>query len=79
MTDWNTHYRRICISHRLTKLDIVECCRLGGLEISNSKAEAWRRASSSDHRHVTRMTEAEFDAFTRGLVDWAREAYRDPD
>lgn len=77
MTDWNTHFRRICMSHRLVKADIVECCRLGGIEISLSKAEAWRRSAASRHRHVTAMTEAEFDAFTYGLVEWAREAYRD--
>lgn len=75
MTDWNTYYRRICISHRLSKHDIVECCRLGGLEVSSSRAEAWRRSSSSDHRFVTKMTEEEFGAFTYGLVEWARSAY----
>lgn len=78
MTDWNRYFRRIAISHQLTKHDVVECCRLGGLVISGSKAEAWKRSASNPRRHAE-MTGEEFEVFTRGLVDWAREAYRDTD
>lgn len=81
MTDWNRYFRRIRITHQMTKQDVVECCRLGGLTISASRAEAWARGvqgerlERGDHRS-TAMTEAEFEAFTAGLVDWAREAYK---
>lgn len=72
--DYNRWFRRIVMSHRLTKQDVAECCRLGGLTVAVSRAEGWKRGASDTRRHVV-MTEAEFDAFTAGLVDWAREAY----
>lgn len=71
---YNRWLRRIVMSHRLRKHEIAECCRRGGMTISASRAEGWTRGASDTRRHVT-MTEAEFDAFTSGLVDWAREAY----
>ena len=74
---YNRWYRRISMSHRLTKSDTVECCRLGGLEISVSRAEGWKRGVSDSRRHVA-MTDAEFEAFTSGLVEWARGVYDDP-
>lgn len=63
------------MSHRMTKLDVVEVCRAGGLEVSASRAEAWKRAANQGKRRYTPITEAEFEAFTAGLVEWARTAY----
>lgn len=74
MTDWNIYFKRIRTSHQMTRGDVVEACRLGGLDITTSRAEGWSRGASDTRRHVA-MTDAEFDAFTSGLVDWAREAY----
>lgn len=68
MNRWNLYFRRIRSSHELDKREVQECCRLGGLEITVSRAEGWSR---TDARRSTVMTEAEFDAFTQGLVQWA--------
>lgn len=78
MTDWNAYYKRVRTSHKMERGEVVEACRLGGLEISVSRAEGWARGPSDARRHVC-MTESDFDAFTRGVVEWAREAYRDTD
>lgn len=78
MTDWNKYFTRIRTSHEMVRQDVVEACRLGGLEITASRAEGWARNPSDTRRHV-RMTAEEFDAFTRGLVEWAREVYRETD
>ena len=78
MTNWNTYFNRIRMSHKMERHDVVAACRAGGLEITASRAEGWARGSSDTRRHV-RMAAEEFDAFTRGLVEWAREVYRDPD
>ncbi len=72
--DFNRHFKRIRISHRMEREDVVKCCALGGLDIAPSRAEGWARGESDTRRHVT-MTEAEFDAFTAGLVAWARDVY----
>jgi len=72
MTDWNLLFTRIRMSHRMTHLDVVECCRLGGLAVTRSRAEGWGRR---DERRHQRMREADFAAFTAGLVDWSRAAY----
>jgi uncharacterized protein YehS (DUF1456 family) len=72
MTDWNRHYKRVRGALRLTYPEVVDVCRLGGLEITRSRAEGWNRGED-DVRRFVKMTEAEFDAFTRGLMDWSRE------
>ena len=71
MSTWNKYLVRVAMSHQLDKAEIVEICLLGGLEISGSRAEGWKRSTSDTRRHV-RMTESEFDAFTTGLVTWAK-------
>lgn len=43
MTDWNSHFRRIAGSHKMSREEVVECLRLGGMEISRSRADGWRR------------------------------------
>lgn len=72
MTDWNALFVRVRMSHRMGHADVVEACRLGGLVVSRSKAEGWARR---DERRHQRMGEQDFEAFTRGLVGWARAAY----
>ena len=64
----------------MSRDDVVECVRLGGLEITRSRAEAWSRgkqggALERGARRSSPMTEAQFDAFTAGLIPWARGAY----
>lgn len=71
---YNRWFRRIKTSHAMSRAEIVECCRLGGLEISGSMADAWARKSGTDARRAAPMTELQFEAFTAGLVDWIREA-----
>ena len=70
----NQYYKRIRLSHRMDRADVVRCCALGGLEITPSRAEAWSRSPSDTRRHIM-MTEPEFDAFTAGLPQWAAENY----
>lgn len=76
---YNRWFRRIKTSHAMTRADIVECCRLGGLEISGSMADAWSRRAGTDARRANPMTEAQFEAFTAGLVDWIRNATDGPE
>ncbi|MPM20185.1 hypothetical protein SDC9_66614 [bioreactor metagenome] len=75
--EWNRWFRRIRASHRMTRHDVVACCRLGGADVSASRAEAWSRRAGGDSRRSGAMTRDDFEAFTAGLVDWAREAYKD--
>ena len=41
MTDWNTHYKRIAAALRISYPEVVEICRIGGIEITRSRAEGW--------------------------------------
>lgn len=79
--NWNSYFRRIRASHQMDKHDVVEACRLGGLEVSASRAESWSRGvqgqdAERGKRRSIAMTEAEFEAFTNGLPLWARETYQ---
>lgn len=76
MTDWNTLFNRVRMSHRMNRADVAECCQLGGMEISNSRAEGWARGASDARRHVI-MTADDFEAFTAGLPEWAKQHYQD--
>ncbi len=83
MTDWNGLFKSIRISHEMTRADVVECCRFGGMEISGSKADGWQRGGVIRERRGGAeargkpMTEEEFTAFVRGLPDWAARAYEE--
>lgn len=70
----NNYFKRIAASHSMSRADVVRCCALGGIEITTSRADGWKR-SEADERRFVRMTEPEFDAFTAGLVAWAAENY----
>ena len=77
---WNRLFRPIRASHEMSKHDVVEACRHGGIEITNSRAEAWARAwrggaLDRGDRRSTAMTEEEFMGFVAGLVPWARGHY----
>lgn len=71
MTDtrYNNWYKRIRLAMELSRGDVVECMRIGGVIVSGSRVDGWAR-SQSDPTRRTLMTEHEFDAFTRGLVEW---------
>jgi hypothetical protein len=69
---FNRWYRRICISHDLTRHEVVEIMRVAGMEISSSRADGWKRVDTESRRGAT-MTEPEFEAFTNGLVEWLRD------
>lgn len=72
MTIWNVYYARIRNSLVMSKQDVVAACRLGGLEITVSRAEGWSRPTSDVRRYV-KMYESDFDAFTKGLPEWGRQ------
>lgn len=72
--NYNIHLRRIALSHRMSRTDIARCCALGGLEITASRSDGWKRSPSSERRFVS-MTAEEFDAFTAGMPEWASENY----
>ncbi|KWT70748.1 hypothetical protein APY04_0809 [Hyphomicrobium sulfonivorans] len=73
MPTYNMWFKRIRLSHAMSRRDVVEAMRLGGVEVSSSRADRWTRADGDSRRGAT-MTEDEFDAFTRGLVEWTKEA-----
>ena len=73
-TKYNRWFRRIKTSHAMSRPDIIECCRIGGMEISSSTADAWARRIGGERRRAAPMSEAQFEAFTAGLVEWIREA-----
>ena len=68
----NTYYKRVRVALELDKHDVAEILRLGGGEASLSEIEGWSRRES-DQRRYRSMSEAQFDVFTRGLVEWARD------
>lgn len=72
--NFNRYFKRISASHRMRKHDVVKCCALGGLEITASRAEGWRRGEHDERRFLA-MSEAEFEAFTSGLIKWGIETY----
>lgn len=71
-TNYNRWTRRIKIALALTKQDVKDILSCGGIEVSSSRAEGLTR-SASDRRRFSPMREDEFEAFTSGLVDWARD------
>lgn len=72
--DCSLWYKRLRLALDLDRNDVVEVMRLGGVEISKSRADAWARGRpAADERGVRQtMTASEFDAFTRGLVEWSK-------
>lgn len=76
MTDhrYTKWLQRIRLALELDRHDIVEIMAEGGVTISSSRADGWmRRRDAVDDRRQTTMTEQEFNAFTRGLVEWSRK------
>lgn len=58
----------------LTRHDVTAIMRIGGIDVSSSRADGWARKRDAPDDRRTVMTEAEFEAFTTGLVEWARDA-----
>lgn len=77
MTDWNQLFKQFRVGLSLDKGEVAEICLMGGLEISNSKAEAWARGSSDKRRHI-RMSEEEFKALMAGFAEWGRQNIASP-
>ncbi len=71
---YSTWYKRLRLALDLDRHDVVEIMRLGGVEISKSRADAWARGTqAADERGVRQtMTRDEFDAFTRGIAAWSK-------
>lgn len=83
----NPVIRRVCGAFQLGRRDVVDICRLGGLEISGSRADGWRRgagtyrkpdAGSHDPGNLERrdkpVGDDEFAAFWRGLALWLHDS-----
>ena len=68
MTDFNVYFRRIRTVSQLSDAELVECCEHAGLTVSEHIVQAWLRDPSDPE--YQRMTESEFDAFTRGWEYW---------
>ena len=68
--EFNRYYKRIRLAFDMTEDDVVECCRLGGLQVSRSRPNGWNR-SPDDKRRYVRMREDDFEAFTAGLPEWS--------
>ena len=79
----NQNLKYICRALELCDEDIVEIMRLGGSDISKSRANGFRRGAGKyrkpDHgahnpqeleRRMKIMSDDEFDAFCAGLVEY---------
>jgi len=66
-------FQRVRISLRLNRHDVVDIMSRGGIAISSSRADGWTRPRDGRDDRTTVMGEDEFEAFTRGLVEWARD------
>jgi hypothetical protein len=58
----------------LSRSDVVEIMRCAGVEITGGQADRWSRRDDDTERGKTGMTEDQFDAFTRGLVEWTKKS-----
>lgn len=72
MSEYNDYFKRVRISHEMSRSDVVQCCALGGLEITGSRSEGWARGIADERRFIE-MHKDEFEAFTIGLIAWSRE------
>lgn len=77
--DYNRWFRRIKTSHAMSRPDVVECCRIGGMEVSASMVDAWGRRAGGPDRRAAAMSKPQFEAFTAGLVGWRRSVEVDDD
>lgn len=68
---WNRRFKRIRLAMELSRGDVVECMRIGGVNVSGSRADGWSRLQTDETRR-TLMSEAEFDAFLFGIAEWAK-------
>jgi hypothetical protein len=68
LTRW---YKMIRTVHELNRKQVVEIMRLGGIEISGSRADGWVRSQADTHRRNL-ITPDEFEAFLAGLLKWTR-------
>lgn len=68
---WNQRFKRVRLAMEMSRSDVVECMRIGGIPVSGSRADGWMR-SQADTSRRTLMTEPEFDAFLTGLVEWSK-------
>ena len=76
MSQCKTWFKRLRLVLELDRADIVEIMRLAESPVSSSQADGWMRPDN-DTRRSRPMSEAEFDAFTRGLVEWSKEKPRE--
>ena len=76
----NKNFKRLRAALALSRSDVSEIMRLGGIEVSSSRADAWGRGESSEkwsgtgqgQRRMAPMSDDEFDAFCGGLVEWVK-------
>jgi uncharacterized protein YehS (DUF1456 family) len=70
----NQNFRNIARALKLRDSDIVEIAALGGLTISKSTANGWRRnpeavAKQGQKRRLP-MSDEQFNIFCQGLPEW---------
>lgn len=79
----NSAFRRVARALRLTRHDVVDICAFGGVEVSASKADGWRRGEKSYRKPDPRshnpnelerrdkpISDSDWSAFWRGLDIW---------
>jgi len=64
----NAEYKKLRLALELNRHDVVEICRLGGVDVSASQADGWARRSDSAKFVV--MTREQYYGFLDGLVIW---------
>lgn len=78
----NQNYKRLRAALGLSRDDVVEVLRLGGVDVSKSRADAWGRGEAAEkwsgtgqgQRRMAPMSDEEFDSFCAGLVEWMKNA-----
>lgn len=76
----NQNFKRIRAALELSRDDVVEVMRLGGVDVSKSRADAWGRGESAEkwsgtgqgQKRMAPMSNEEFDAFCSGLAEWMK-------
>ncbi len=71
MSNYKTWFKRIRMAFELNRREVVEIMKIGGMPVSSSHIDGWARPGN-DAQRSRPMTEAEFDAFTFGLVEWSK-------
>jgi len=64
----NVNFKRLKLAFEFGEDEVVELCRLAGLEIAKDRVRRWARSPDAGSGKYTSMSDAEFDAFCEGVL-----------